>query len=169
MPDLLQLWLQPLTALAVVLVVAGGVALVRRLLGKRLQRPLTRQLLCPICLGVVATWVGLLVVRVLGVAVDPILLGVLLAGSAVGIVGQLEKYWWQRRGYLLWKTGAVIAGLAGAYALASEHWLALAISGGGWLAVTLLFWLGSQAPRPVSGPAPTSHEAQLRERMKQCC
>src|SRR3990167_10670606 len=119
-------WL-PLTVLASVLGVASVVGLIRILIGVKKRSQLVRQLLCPICVGVVVTWTWLLVVRFLGVDVAPQLLGVLLGGSAVGFVWQLEKYWGLRRGYLVWKVLAITAGLFGAYLLSIQNrWSALA-------------------------------------------
>ncbi|MFO0702332.1 MAG: hypothetical protein U0514_00400 [Candidatus Andersenbacteria bacterium] len=155
---------EPLTQAALALVgilsVAAGVGALRVRLDHRLNT-FGRQLLCPICVCVSLTWVGLLIARGVGVVVDVTLLGVLLGASAVGIVSQLEKHWWQRRGYLAWKTLATSAGLAAAYGLATERWLVLGGALGAWLFVTAAF---AARATPTSG-----HAAEIQEQMKNCC
>lgn len=154
---------QATAALVTLLVVAAIVAALRAALDDRLNT-LGRQLLCPICVGVLLTWVGLLVARGLGLPVDPTLLGALLGASAVGIVSQLEKNWWQRRGYLVWKTLAISAGLAAAWSTATRHWWILAGAVAAWILVT-----GAFAARRVATAAPTGRQAQIQEQMKNCC
>ena len=46
---------------------------------------------CALCAAVSTTWLGLLVMNLTGFRVDPLIIGILMGGSAVGIMYLLEK------------------------------------------------------------------------------
>ncbi len=46
---------------------------------------------CALCAAVSTTWLGLLVMKLSGFEVDPLIIGILMGGSAVGIMYLLEK------------------------------------------------------------------------------
>jgi len=120
--------------------------------------------LCPICCGVVATWLWMLGARFAGFPVDATMLAVLLGASVVGIADQLESHLARGCSPLLWKTLTLPVGFAAAYGLAAERWNVAAIAG---LALVLLAaWF--LLPRRLAA----SDEAvvkKLEQEMKNCC
>ncbi|MCR4260908.1 MAG: hypothetical protein NUV96_01000 [Candidatus Colwellbacteria bacterium] len=46
---------------------------------------------CALCAAVSTTWLGLLVMRLIGFEIDPLIIGIFMGGSAVGIMYLLEK------------------------------------------------------------------------------
>src|SRR5690349_11438156 len=52
---------------------------------------------CPLCTGVLVTWVWLLIVLYTGGRADPLIPAVLMGGSAVGIANAATKHMEQRR------------------------------------------------------------------------
>src|SRR3989344_9605459 len=46
---------------------------------------------CALCAAVSTTWLGLLVMRLIGFEIDSLVIGILMGGSAVGIMYLLEK------------------------------------------------------------------------------
>ena len=46
---------------------------------------------CALCASVSTTWLGLLVMKLFGFEIDPLIMGILMGGSAVGIMYLLEK------------------------------------------------------------------------------
>ena len=46
---------------------------------------------CALCAAVSTTWLALLIMKLSGVDIDPLIIGILMGGSAVGIMYLLEK------------------------------------------------------------------------------
>lgn len=120
--------------------------------------------LCPICVGVGATWLWMLVARSLGHAVDTTMLAILLGGSVAGIAYQLEKRLPPGRSPLLWKTFFIPAGFAAAYALAAPHWTLFAVTSAALVLVTAFFLFPSGALREESETV-----EELKKKMENCC
>ena len=120
--------------------------------------------ICPICLGVGGTWLGMVIVRSLGYAVDTTMLAILLGGSVAGIAYQLEKRLPPGRSPLLWKTFFIPAGFAAAYALAQPQWPLFAVTGVALVLLTAFFLI----PPGVPGEGSETVE-DLKKKMQNCC
>ena len=127
-------------------------------------KKLLRIPLCPICLGVGATWLWMVIARALGHAVDTAMLSILLGGSVAGIAYQLEKRLPPGRSPLLWKTLFIPAGFAAAYSLAQLQWILFAVTGAALVLLTAFFLL----PPGVSGEESETVE-ELKKKMQNCC
>ena len=144
-----------LTTVVSILVVATLVWAVKRRL---------RLALCPICVGVGATWLWMLIARELGLAIDSEMLAILLGGSTVAIASQVDKRLPQGRSSLLWKTVFLPPGFVAAYALVRADWLLFAAT-----AFCLLLLSGYLLIAPATASAPSAQVEDLKNRMKQCC
>jgi len=87
---------------------------------------------CVVCVTVGLTWLSLLVARLLGYTVDPILIGVLMGESVIGLYQLIEKMApvvWQifRWPYIITMTVIV--------------YLVVGVRSGAWLAILLLILL----------------------------
>ncbi len=141
---------------AVSILVLAGLAWIA---GKFLRFPV-----CPICVGVGATWIGMLAARFAGFAIDATMLAVLIGGSVVGIAYQLEKRLPGGRSRLLWKTLFFPTGFAAAYGVAVANWGMAATAAAALLLLSAVFLL----PHRLSGTDDEVVE-KLEKRMKECC
>jgi len=142
-------------AVGSVLVLTGAAAI---------ARTVAKRSLCPVCLGVSATWAWLLVARWSGIGVDPALLAVLMGGSAVAGAGWIEARLPAGRSATWWKALSIPAGLAAAYGVATGRWIAAVL---GVMAVAvLLVIVVRRGGTHLVDPAAV---ARLEERMKRCC
>src|SRR3989344_7349181 len=98
-----------ITAISI-LAVSGLVWLANRVL------PFT---ICPICAGVFLTWVGLIIAYTIGYQIDLIIPALLMGGSVVGVVYQLEKKFRDLPvgRVLLWKILFIPTGFVVAYGI----------------------------------------------------
>ena len=133
-----------------------GMFLVRRFLGVRV---------CPICAGVSATWLWMVIAYYLGVSIDPIIPAILMGGSIVGIAYQGEKRLLQNRLALLWKTLFIPIGFIAVYSLIGERWLWFGVTMAILIALALVFI--RKSPRTAVHENPTVEE--LEKKMKDCC
>ena len=143
-----------------------GMFLVRRFLGVRV---------CPICAGVSATWLWMVIAYYLGVSIDPIIPAILMGGSVVGIAYQGEKRNIGKnnliaRSPLLWKTVFLIIGFSAVYSFWQSKLLAsgieVVLAG-----IAYLVFTGKRGSSPAPQAA-TEHEKQvhdIEEKMKNCC
>lgn len=120
--------------------------------------------LCPICFGVGATWLWMLVARSLGHAVDTTILAILLGGSVAGIAYQVEKRLPPGRSALAWKTLFIPPGFVAAYALAAPQWILFALTSVALVLLTAFFLL----PPAAAGEQSETVE-ELKKKMQQCC
>jgi len=127
-------------------------------------RKLLRVPICPICLGVGGTWLGMVIVRSLGYAVDTTMLAILLGGSVAGIAYQVEKRLPQGGSPLLWKTLFIPAGFVAAYALAAPRWTLFAVTSAVLVLLTAFFLLPPGALREKSETV-----EELKKKMQECC
>ena len=93
---------------------------------------------CPICVGVSLTWVLLLLVRGFGYPVDPLILGLLLGGSVVGIENLLAKR--LTRPKPIGKILLIMTGFWLAYNLIMSDWLMLTIGLLLWFAILITMY-----------------------------
>ncbi|MDP2240737.1 MAG: hypothetical protein Q8K18_11330 [Burkholderiales bacterium] len=120
--------------------------------------------ICPICVGIAATWIWMLAGRLAGLEFDNAMLAILLGGSVVGMGDQLEKHLPAGRLPLLWKTLFMPIGFIAAYGLATAHWTVMAMAVAALLLLTSVFFM----PRPQSEKNNSVVE-KLKEDMKKCC
>jgi len=127
-------------------------------------RRVARIAVCPICVGVSATWLWMLAAREGGFAVDTAMLPILLGASAVGGAQWVEARLPQERSPLLWKALALPIGFIAAYGLVAQRWVLAAAAATAVAALTAVFL----RPRQVA-TGNAAVVAQLEERMKKCC
>ncbi|MBK5204904.1 MAG: hypothetical protein JJD98_05700 [Polaromonas sp.] len=144
-----------LTTIASILAVTGVVWVMRW----RLHAPL-----CPICLGVGGTWLWMVVARESGYAIDTTMLPILLGGSVVGIAYLVEKRLPPGRSALLWKTLFIPFGFVAAHALATPHWVLLAV-----MVLTLALLTAFFLHSPAASTQANDMVGELKEKMKNCC
>ena len=131
-------------------------------LAVRIFNRIFRTEICPVCGGVSATWIWLLVVKVLGYGIDPVTPAVLMGGSVVGISYQLEKKIANREWIIYWKIIFVSLGFLTAYNLLMANWVNLVI----YSAIALCFGfvaLGSKHRKD------TKQIESIEDSMKNCC
>ncbi|MEK7144923.1 MAG: hypothetical protein AAB794_03675 [Patescibacteria group bacterium] len=121
---------------------------------------------CPICAGVFLTWVGLVSAHVMGYQVDLVVPALLMGGSVVGIMYQLEKKLQNVSPgrTLLFKILFIPAGFVAAYGLLERSWTILT------LAVVFLFLVSLAFT--ASGRTRNSHEetvSSIENKMEDCC
>lgn len=119
---------------------------------------------CPICVGVAGTWIGMLGARFVGIAINDVMLGILLGGSVVGIAYQLEKRLPQGRSQLLWKSLFFPVGFAAAYGIVAANWALAATAAAVLLALSAMLFL----PHRLSETNDVT-VGKLEEQMKKCC
>jgi len=129
-----------------------------------LARRATRVPLCPVCIGVSGTWLGLVVARAMGTQVDPAVLGILIGASVLGITQWQAERLPGGRSALLWKVLGLATGFAAAYAIVAEQWLLAAVGLAAFALAAALFRRSPQAHRRASEAV-----SRLEERLKQCC
>lgn len=141
-----------------VIVIAASAATLKRLFG---------WMICPLCAGVAGTWVWILA-GMYGALLPreewQLLSAILMGGSTVGIIYQLER----RRGEPLSarvKVALFLLGFIAAYGLLTEAWV-VAAPGAALFAASALFLM----KKPASPPKDEYEKLkELEERMKQCC
>lgn len=119
--------------------------------------------ICPVCIGISGTWLGLLAARSAGFAVDATVLGILLGATVLGVVQWRAEQLRQGSSALLWKALAIPIGSAAAYGLAAGLWSTAALAGLAFALLALAFQASRQAPEDSAAVS------QLEERMKRCC
>ena len=88
----------------------------------------TRAPLCPVCIGVSGTWLGLVAARLAGVHVDPAVLGILLGATVLGFAQWQAERLPGGRSALRWKAVALTVGFTAAYAIVAEYWSLAAVA-----------------------------------------
>lgn len=80
--------------------------------------------LCPVCAGVLLTWVILLVAFFMGASVDPLAIGVLMGMSVTGAMSKLEMRWKQKgmRHAWLMRLVVLIGGFYTVVFVIKERW-----------------------------------------------
>lgn len=120
--------------------------------------------ICPICVGIAATWIWMLAGRIAGLEFDTSMIAILLGGSVVGMGDQLEKHLPGDRSPLLWKTLFLPIGFVAAYGLATGHWTVLAMAIVALLLLTAAFFVPRRQPEKNNAVV-----EKLKEDMKKCC
>lgn len=122
--------------------------------------------ICPICAGVSGTWLWMLIgvlTNNLQLTTYSLVIAILMGGSVVGIMYQLEK----KRGELplIWKTIFVVSGFLIVYALVSG-WLAVGFFTVAFFAAFSILVLQKNG---IQRPEKKSQVKELEEKMKNCC
>ncbi|MDP1719094.1 MAG: hypothetical protein Q8L24_01575 [bacterium] len=120
--------------------------------------------ICPICAGVSGTWLWLLIAYFIGIPIDPVLPAMLMGGSVVGVMYQIEKRLPTGRLPLLWKTLFIPAGFFSAYSILMQWWIALL----GALAFLGIISCVFLLPKKNNGVHKESVD-KLEKQMKNCC
>lgn len=124
----------------------------------------TRAAVCPICIGVSSTWLGLVAARFAGAQVDPAVLGLLLGTTVLGVTQWQAQRLPPGRSALLWKAIALAAGFGAAYGVIAERWLLGAAAAAGFALAAVLL------RRPPNGRQRASDAVtRLEEGLKRCC
>ena len=149
----------PMTAIVATMLSIAAIAALAWAAKRLLRAPL-----CPICAGVAGTWLWMAIARNYGVAIDPLMLSVLVGGSAVGLTQQLEKRLSPGCPALLWKSLFIPVVLVVAYGIAMPDWTVFFAA----VALLVLLTIAGFARRgtPAQGSATV---AKLEEQMKNCC
>lgn len=148
-------------ALISIFAIAGFVTLCRNLIKK-----FAGISVCPICSGVLLTWLWIFAGTIFGlldIGSWKIILAMLMGGSVVGVSGQIEKRLTDAV-RLLWKFFFIPLGFLAVWSILSGEWI-LAI---GELAIMFFFavwafWRGEA----LTGDSESVRK--LRESMKNCC
>ena len=119
---------------------------------------------CPICLGVMGTWISLLLMRFLGQDVEPAILALLLGASTVGVGYQGAKYLKKESEQLIFKIFSVVTGLVISYGVVYSDWkiiifgVVAALSGS-------LYFLKLPAPKAKD----VKHVEKIVKQLDNCC
>lgn len=124
---------------------------------------LVNRTICPVCVGVCGTWILLLMLREFGVVIDPVILGVLMGGSVVGIAYKSEKHLVAGRPPILWKLLFIPFGFLTAIGVIERS-----VVGAGAGIVVLLFvsYLYLNVPK---GASHKNASGAIEEKLKNCC
>lgn len=120
--------------------------------------------ICPICAGTASTWIWMLAAHFAGYDIDPIVLGILMGGSVVGVAYLLERNIASPIGAMLWKMIFIPVGFAAVYGIVKSQWT-LALIAILVLAIAIMF-----ARKQHRMTARDNQKIQeLEQKMKRCC
>lgn len=121
---------------------------------------------CPLCAGVFLTWVGLMSAHFSGYQITLTIPALLMGGSVVGSMYQLEKKFRgvSANALLLWKMFFVLVGFLAAYSVLEQRWTVLFFAAVFLIAVSF-------APLFSSRTATLRKEAtgDIEKKMEDCC
>ncbi|OGG41130.1 hypothetical protein A2118_03595 [Candidatus Kaiserbacteria bacterium GWA2_50_9] len=122
--------------------------------------------ICPICAGSLFTWVGLLGLYFTGYPIDPVLPAVLMGGSVVGIMYQVDKKLSDRSAgaRLFFKVFFMPTGIIAAYSILKEWWIVSGLALIVLLFVSLLFLF----TRGTVGVRERATD-EIEEKFENCC
>jgi hypothetical protein len=124
--------------------------------------------LCAVCSAVSLTWLGLLASYFLNLHQDILLIGILMGGSVVGLMYQLEKYFKNKQLTNFWLIRILLMGFGfvGVYLLLLKKWEELI-----WFIVLIilvsfssLFFVKSRNINRLN-----KSESKLKEKLEHCC
>lgn len=118
---------------------------------------------CPICAGVSSTWIVLLIARWWGLSVDPIMIGILMGGSVVGIAYTSEKHLPVSRSGAFWKLGMIPIGFLAVIGILRDDAL---IAGGALAALALLAFFFF---RPAAVSVQSATAQSIEKKLDNCC
>jgi len=119
---------------------------------------------CPICVGVSATWLWLLGANFFGYAVNLTIPAMLMGGSVVGIAYQLDKKMPAGKSSLLWKSLFISTGFLAAYALLTLRAPLFDVLVVALIVLWLVFF-----KLPVHKAHESGDVKKLEEKMEECC
>ncbi len=155
-------------ALFSILVIASFTWIINRIRTGRLHSPRVFTP-CPICIGVSGTWLWILVASFLGYEIDLIIPAILMGGTVVGTLYQLEKRFVRAhsspRKLLVWKILFVPIGFLAVYGVLSSWWIIVAVAVITLVLLTLLFNKKSR----TSSVTTNNNVEKLEHEMENCC
>lgn len=123
---------------------------------------------CAICTSVSLTWLGLLITYFLNIHQDVLLIGILMGGSVVGVMYQLEKYFKNKKLTNFWFIRILLIsfGFASVYLLLLNKWEELT-----WLVVLVILTSFSSLffVKPQEIKKLNESESKLKEKLEHCC
>lgn len=148
----------------IILVLASILALAG--IGWRLGTLLNRKV-CPICVGVSGTWLIMLFLRFFGTAIDPVILGILMGGSVVGIAYQGEKRLAKGRSQLLWKLLFIPLGFLFMFGVIEYSAANVLVSA---LALVFVVYIFLRVPTKTPAQTVPQKDAEvIEEKLNNCC
>lgn len=122
---------------------------------------------CPICVGVSGTWLIMLFLRFFGTAIDPVILGILMGGTVVGIAYTCEKRLAKGRSQLLWKLLFIPFGFLFMFGVIKYSAASILVSAAVLVLVVYIF-LRVPAKTPAH-TAPQKDAEAIEEKLNNCC
>ena len=155
--------MEMLIALISILAITGAISRLNRFLQFKI---------CPICLGVSGTWLGLSAMVLSGqlpMTDYQLLIAILMGGSVVGIAYQGEKrFIWAQESIFRFKVPATVIGFTLAYlALQNLSWIIFGIEVAVLTALAYLFFI--KLERGSESPEELRRVAELEKKMEKCC
>lgn len=130
---------------------------------------------CAICVAVSLTWLGLLVLWFLEFLVDPMVIGILMGGSVVGVMYQAENFFKKRGLEYFWLVRIIILvfGVAFVYLLLAKLWQNLFVLAFASLPLILIVWMvvfgeGKREGMKINQNTKKAR-LKLKELMEDCC
>ena len=124
--------------------------------------------ICPLCLGVLSTWLGFLVAHYLGRTIDLQIVAIMMGGSVVGFTYYLEKKIESARFMNTWKTIFVVTGFLAVYYLLKENWPWLIAAGIiETVSIAVIVGLGRGGGKDKNKSSDSV--ARLKKQMEDCC
>lgn len=120
--------------------------------------------ICPICAGVMLTWLWMLVgmkLNLLSSGTYLLLTGILMGGTIVGLMSKLEKHI-KPRFILWWKTIFVLSGFTAVYSILNDNWMLFVIA----VVIPVICTLVCTIKK---GHQISAQEKELEDKMKNCC
>lgn len=129
----------------------------------------TGKTICFVCAGVAGTWLIFAIARLNGYATDSLMTGILMGGSVVGLMYQIERNAF--RGYIppILKIFFVITGFISVYTFLQYFWSAFFIAAGSLILIGHSMHRGTYIFSNSSKENEKSHAKEIAEKMKNCC
>lgn len=140
---------------------------------ERIKKIVGRKI-CAICAAVSLTWSGLLLLRLIGFKIEPLIIAILMGQSIVGIMYKAEEYFKEKKLEKFWlvRILTIVGGTLLIYWLLKANYLLtfLLLIGGG---ILLIFVLSTASGKEVENQ-PKSKErrkaiSKLEKMMEDCC
>jgi|SRR3989344_5060378 len=120
--------------------------------------------ICPICAGTALTWIWMLAARSVGYDTNPVIIGILMGGSVVGIAYMLERHIAHSTSAMIWKLVFIPAGFATVYGIIASQWPLF------WFSAFILAIAGVFARKQRRVTMRDDKKIQeLKQKMRRCC
>lgn len=118
---------------------------------------------CPICIGVSATWLIILALMIYGYTIDPILPAILMGGSVVGIAYTTDKKYIDHQYSIIWKVTIIPVGFIAAVGVLRSSWLSV-IS---MLVISMVLYMFMTKIKMSKNEI--AQVSELKEELEDCC